>query len=75
MTDHDRARLFYGFACVLSGAKPHPRSARPWLARILGITPSTAQRWGEDNWPAKARAILDAMAQVHPLQWPTNWRI
>lgn len=75
MTDHDRARLMYRFACALSDVAPKARGGRPWLARILGITPSTAQKWGEDDWPVKAKLLLQWMAEKHPIDWPDEWRV
>lgn len=73
MTDHDRARRCYGFACALAGRRPAARSARPWLARIAGYTPDYASRWGDDDWPDKATHVLDTMDSVHPLDWPGPW--
>lgn len=75
MTDHDRARLFHAFACAMAGTTPQPRHARRWLAKAAGYSAPRSHRWGDDDWPAKARGILDAMGQVHPLQWPEGWRV
>lgn len=75
MTDHDRARLYHAFACAMASTRAQPRNARRWLARCAGYNPSGSHRWGEDGWPAKARGILDAMGEVHPLLWPRQWRV
>ena len=75
MTDHDRAKRWYRVACAMADVKANARSARPWLAKVAGYNPRTSHRWGEDDWPGPARVILDAMAQVHPMQWPGNWRV
>lgn len=75
MTDHDRARLYHAFACVMANVPPQPRSARRWLAGIAGYSPLISHRWGEDDWPAPARSILDAMRRIPPEDWPESWRV
>ena len=76
MTDHDRARRAYRIACALADVRPAARSARPWFARLAGYNPDYArQRWDDDAWPPRARALLDRMEQTPPVNWPAEWGV
>lgn len=73
MTDLDRMKALCDRAGHLRRDGEN-QGAIAWFAACSGVNRSTVGRWGTDDWPTYARAILELLERVPLDRWPPRWK-